>query len=345
MRRIDEIGGNAGAVFTLENAGVRARILGYGGALMSLEVPDRHGEPGDVALGFDDLDGYLHSAGYLGALIGRHANRIAGARFTLDGTEFRLTANEGPNQLHGGKVGFDKVVWEVTPRETSTGPALELAYTSRDGEEGYPGNLSVRVVYTLTDDRALRIDYAATTDRDTVVSLTHHGYWNLAGHAAGSILDHRLTLEADRFVPVGEGQLPTGELRPVQGTPFDFRTATAIGARIAADDEQLRIGGGYDHSFEIRGEPGDLRPAARVAEPTTGRVLEVWTTAPALQLYTGNQLDGARGKAGAVYERRAGLCLETQGFPDAPNQPGFPSTVLRAGARYASTSVYRFLVE
>jgi aldose 1-epimerase len=201
------------------------------------------------------------------------------------------------------------------------------------------------VVYTLTHDRALRIEYAATTDRDTVVNLTHHGYWNLAGHAAGPILDHQLTLDADRFAPVGAGQLPTGELRPVQGTPFDFRTATAIGARIDGDDEQLRCGGGYDHSFAVDGAPGKLRRAARVAEPTTGRVLEVLTTEPAVQLYTGNMLDGAQGKAGAVYGRRTGFCLETQGFPDAPNQPGFPSTVLRAGARYTSTTEYRFLVE
>jgi aldose 1-epimerase len=334
------------AMFTLDSArGVRARIMSYGGTLISLEVPDRAGELGDVVLGFDDLAGYLGAEGYLGALIGRCANRIAGARFVLDGALHRLAAIDGENHLHGGLAGFDKVNWNATPRSTSAGPALELDYLSPHGEEGYPGNLSVRVVYTLTHDGALRIEYAATTDRDTVINLTNHTYWNLAGHGAGTILDHRLVLDAERFAAVGAGLIPTGELRPVAGTPFDFRTAAALGARIDHDDDQLRIAGGYDHSFAIDGAPGELRRAARVFEPTTGRVLEVLTTEPAIQLYSGNFLDGMCGKAGAVYHRRSGFCLETQHHPDSPNQPAFPTTTLRAGARYTSTTVHRFLVE
>jgi aldose 1-epimerase len=337
--------GRGVAVFTLENTrGARVRIMTYGGTVISFEVPDRTGQLGDVVLGFDDLAGYLGGQGYLGALIGRHANRIAGARFVLDGTLHRLTANEGHNHLHGGPAGFDKAIWNATPRSTSAGPALELDYLSRHGEQGYPGNLSVRVVYTLTHDDALRIDYAATTDRDTVINLTNHAYWNLAGHGAGTILDHRLLLDAEWFAPVGAGQIPTGELRPVAGTPFDFRAATAIGDRIDSDDEQLRIGGGYDHSFAVYGAQGVLRRAARVVEPTTGRVLEVHTTEPAIQLYSGNFLGAMRGKAGAEYHRRSGFCLETQHHPDSPNQPAFPTTTLRAGARYHSTTVYHFFL-
>jgi len=346
----DQIGalgdGRGVAVFTLENArGDRARIMSYGGTVISLEVPDRAGERDDVVLGFDDLAGYLAGEGYLGALIGRYGNRIAGARFVLDGAVHQLAANDGPNHLHGGCAGFDKVNWSATPRATPAGPALELDYASKHGEEGYPGNLSARVVYTLTDDGTLRIDYAATTDRDTIVNLTHHSYWNLAGHGAGTIVDHRLQLDAERFAAVGPGLIPTGELRPVAGTPFDFRTATAIGARIDGDDDQLRIASGYDHSFAIDGAAGELRRAARVLEPTTGRVLEVLTTEPAIQVYSGNFLVGARGKAGAIYHRRTGFCLETQHYPDSPNQPAFPTTTLRAGAAYRSTTVYRFLVQ
>jgi len=346
----DQIGtlgdGRGVAMFTLvSGCGARARITSYGGAVMSLEVPDRAGALGDVVLGFDDLAGYLGAGGYLGALIGRYGNRIAGARFALDGAVYQLAANDGPNHLHGGLAGFDKANWSAAPRATPAGPALVLDYLSVHEEEGYPGNLSVRVVYTLTDDGTLRIDYAATTDRDTVVNLTNHAYWNLAGHGAGTILDHRLVLEAERFAAVGAGLIPTGELRAVAGTPFDFRTAAAIGARIDHDDDQLRLAGGYDHSFAIGGRPGELRRAARVLEPTTGRVLEVLTTEPAIQVYSGNFLDGMRGKAGAVYRRRTGFCLETQHHPDSPNQPAFPTTTLRAGADYRSTTVYRFLVD
>jgi aldose 1-epimerase len=344
---IGELGdGRCVALFTLENdRGVRARIMSYGGTVVSLAVPDRAGRLDDVVLGFDDLAGYLGAGGYLGALIGRYGNRIAGARFALDGVEHRVTANEGPNHLHGGRTGFDKVLWNAVPRSTVAGPALELGYVSQHGEEGYPGSLSVRVVYTLMHDSALRIEYTATTDRDTVVNLTNHAYWNLAGHGAGTILDHRLQLDSDRFAPVGPGQLPTGELRPVEGTPFDFRRSAAIGARIDSDDDQLRIGRGYDHSWEIDGAAGVLRRAARVSEPVTGRVLEVLTTEPAVQLYSGNFLGGMRGKAGATYHPRTGFCLETQHFPDSPNQPSFPTTTLRAGQPYHTVTVYRFLVE
>jgi aldose 1-epimerase len=350
-------------------SGLGAEIVSYGGTLTSLAVPDRAGRLGDVVLGFEDLAGYAGGRGYLGALIGRCANRISGARFALDGAVHRLTANEGDNHLHGGFAGFDKVVWSATPRSTPAGPALELGYLSVDGEEGYPGNLSVRVTYTLELD-ALRIDYVAASDRDTVVNLTHHAYWNLAGHAAGSILDHRLVIDADRFAVVGPGQIPTGELRAVAGTPFDFRRGAPIGARIDGDDEQLRAGGGYDHSFAItgaderseeagggdgfaggaggkapRGIDGQLRRAARVSEPVTGRVMEVFTTEPAIQLYSGNYLDGMRGKAGATYHRRTGFCLETQHHPDSPNHPAFATATLRAGVPYHTATVYRFLVE
>jgi len=333
-------------IFTLQNRHrVAARITSYGGAIVSLMIPDRNGVLADVVLGFDDVAGYRAGAGYLGALIGRCGNRIAGARFVLDGVEYRLAANDGPNHLHGGTTGFDKVVWDAAPRATPAGPALELRYLSKDGEEHYPGNLSVEVVYTLTDDNELKIECSATTDRATIVNLTHHSYWNLAGHAAGSILDHRIVLDAERFAAVGPGLLPTGELRPVAGTPFDFRQATTIGARIDQADDQLRLGLGYDHSFELDGRPGELRRAARVTDPTTGRVLEVLTTEPAVQFYSGNFLDGMRGKAGAAYHRRSGFCLEPQHHPDSPNQPAFPTITLREGERYLTTTVYRFLVE
>jgi aldose 1-epimerase len=355
--RVDEFGqlgdGRRIARFTLEApGGLQAQIVNYGGTLVSLVVPDRAGRPADVVLGFDDLAGYVGGQGYLGALIGRHANRIGRARFSLGGTLYQLTANDGVNQLHGGLAGFDRAVWRAAPRETPAGPAVDLEYLSRDGEEGYPGNLAAHATYTLEAD-GLRIDYAATTDQDTVVSLTNHTYWNLAGHAGGSILDHRLVIDAERFAVVGPGQIPTGELRAVAGTPFDFRAGAApgvaagvaIGARIDDPDDQLRVGAGYDHSFAIDGTDGVLRRAARVVEPVSGRVLEAWTTEPALQFYAGNHLDGMRGKAGAAYHRRTGFCLETQHHPDAPNQPAFASTVLRAGAQYRSTTVYRLLAE
>jgi aldose 1-epimerase len=336
--------GQAVDIYTLKNArGAEARITTYGGAVVSLKVPDRAGHVDDVVLGFDDIEGYQKTTTYIGALVGRYANRIAKGRFTLDGREYTLATNNGENHLHGGVRGFDKVVWKARPLAARGGSALELTYLSKDGEEGYPGNLNVRVVYTLTDANELKIDYYATTDKDTVVNLTNHSYYNLAGQGSGDILGHLLTLNASRFTPTDAGAIPTGELRPVKGTPFDFTRPTAIGARIEQDEEQLKLGKGYDHNFVVNGRAGVLRLAARVTEPTTGRAMEVWTTEPGVQLYTGNFLDGSDvGKGGKPYRYRYGFCLETQHFPDSPNHPEFPSTVLRKGGRFRSTTVYKF---
>jgi aldose 1-epimerase len=336
--------GQAVDIYTLKNArGAEARITTYGGAVVSLKVPDRAGRVDDVVLGFDDIEGYQKTTTYIGSLVGRYANRIAKGRFTLNGREYKLATNNGENHLHGGVRGFDKVVWKARPLPARGGPALELTYLSKDGEEGYPGNLSVRVVYTLTDANELKIDYYATTDKDTVVNLTNHNYYNLAGQGNGDILGHLLTVNASRFTPTDAGAIPTGELRPVKGTPFDFTRPTAIGARIEQDEEQLKLGKGYDHNFIVNGRAGTLRLAARVSEPTTGRVMEAWTTEPGVQLYTGNYLDGTdTGKGGKPYRYRYGFCLETQHFPDSPNRPEFPSTVLRRGAQFRSTTVYKF---
>ncbi|HEV3470812.1 MAG TPA: aldose epimerase family protein [Pyrinomonadaceae bacterium] len=335
--------GRAVSLYTLTNrGGAEARVITYGATVVSLKVPDRRGRLADVVLGFDDLQGYLAQDFYIGAVIGRYANRIGGARFTLNGVEYKLAANNGPHNLHGGPGGFDKVLWEARPLRTRGGAALELTYLSRDGEAGFPGNLRARVVYTLTDRNELRVDYSATTDKDTVVNLTQHSYFNLAGEGAGDILDHRLRIYASRFTPTDATSIPTGELRAVRGTPFDFTRPTAIGARINQDDEQLKYGNGYDHNFVVGGRAGRLRRAAEVSEPTTGRRMEVWTTEPGVQFYTGNYLAVERGKGGKPYPRRTGFCLETQHFPDSPNKPAFPSTVLRRGGRYRSTTVYRF---
>jgi aldose 1-epimerase len=332
-------------IYTLSNrTGAEARVITYGGALVSLRVPDRRGHLADVLLGFDSLEDYQRQTFYIGALIGRYANRIARGRFRLDGIEYRLAINNPPNHLHGGVRGFDKVVWAARALDARDGAALELTYLSRDGEEGYPGNLSVRVVYTLTDRNELRIDYSATTDKATVVNLSLHNYYNLAGAGSGDILNQRLWVNAERFTPTDSTAIPTGELREVKGTPFDFRKPTAIGARIGADDEQLKFGNGYDHNFVLNGRAGQLRKAAEVYEPSTGRVMEVWTTEPGVQLYTGNYLDVAAGKGGQPYPRRSGFCLETQHYPDSPNHPAFPSTVLRKGDTYSSTTVYKFSV-
>lgn len=327
-------------IFTLTNKnGVEATITNYGGRVVSLKVPDKKGAMGDVVLGFDSLEGYLNENPYFGALIGRYANRIGHAQFTLNGALYKVPKNDGDNSLHGGTRGFDKVVW--TPRELPDG-GLELTYLSKDGEEGYPGNCKVTVVYHLTDDNELKIDYSATSDKDTVVNLTNHSYFNLKG--SGDILGHMLTLNADHFTPVDSGLIPTGVLKPVAGTPFDFRKSTGIGERIEQADEQLKLGKGYDHNWVLNKKGSELSLAARVEEPTTGRVMEVRTTEPGIQFYTGNFLDGSlKGKKGVVYARRSALCLETQHFPDSPNKPKFPSTVLKAGARFQSTTVYKFL--
>jgi aldose 1-epimerase len=331
-------------LYTLTNRnGMEARITNYGGILTSLTAPDRNNKFADVVLGFNDLDSYLKGHPYFGALIGRYGNRIAKGRFTLNGVEYKLAVNNGENHLHGGIKGFDKVVWTATPSQTKLGAELTLTYLSKDGEEGYPGNLSVKVVYTLTNNNELRIDYTASTDKDTVTNLTHHSYFNLAGEGNGDILNHLITLNANRFIPTDAGSIPTGELRNVQGTPFSFLKPTAIGARINGNDQQLQYGSGYDHTWVINGRMGVLRQAASVYEPTTGRVMQVWTTEPGVQFYTGNFLDGTlTGKSGKVYQRRYGLCLETQHYPDSPNQPTFPTTTLRKGAMYKSTTIYRF---
>lgn len=333
-------------IFTLTNqTGATAKISDYGGIVMTLEVPDRSGALADVVLGYDELAGYLAGSPYFGALVGRYGNRIANGQFTLNGVTYSLAQNNGRNSLHGGLKGFDKVVWQATPRETAEGPALALAYVSPDGEEGFPGTLSVEVTYTLTHDNALKIDYAAGTDQDTIVNLTHHSYFNLAGAGQGDILDHELMLAADHFTPVDEGLIPTGEIRPVAGTPFDFTRPTRIGRRIDEADPQLDYGGGYDHNWVLNHPAGSLGLAARLSEPTSGRVMEVWTTEPGLQFYSGNSLGKTGlGKGGRVYQRRAALCLETQHFPDSPNHPHFPSTVLQAGQRYTSTTIYKFAV-
>jgi aldose 1-epimerase len=332
-------------LYTMKNAaGMEADIITFGGTLVSLKVPGRGGQTADVVLGFDNLAGYEAKGPFFGALVGRYGNRIAKGRFKLDGVEYKLAINDGPNSLHGGLKGFDKKVWQA--REVPGGdPALELTYVSKDGEEGYPGTLTAKATYTLTAANELRIDYSATTDKDTVVNLTNHSYFNLAGQGEGDILGHAMQINASKFTPVDATLIPTGELRPVDGTPFDFRQPTAIGARINNDDEQLKLGGGYDHNFVVDGHAGTLRLAARVTEPTSGRVLEVSTTEPGVQFYTGNFLNGdAKGK-GKVYQKRYGFCLETQHFPDSPNQPAFPTTTLKPGAEYKSTTVFKFSVQ
>ena len=330
-------------LYTLKNStNVRVQIMTYGGTVVSLQVPDRDGILGDIVLGYDTLDGYLKNSPYFGSLIGRYGNRIGKGRFSLDGKQYQLPKNNGENTLHGGIKGFDKVVWKATEVRSNDEVGLSLTYLSKDGEEGFPGNLSVKVVYTLTNNNELRIDYSGATDKTTVVNLTHHSYFNLAGE--GSILQHELMMNAEQFTPVDAGLIPTGELRNVKGTPMDFTQPTAIGARIDQQDEQLILGKGYDHNWVLKtNKTGNLSLAARVYEPRSGRVMEVSTTEPGLQFYTGNFLDGTiTGKGGQVYKQRSGFCLETQHFPDSPNQPRFPSTVLKPGQQYASSTNYKF---
>jgi aldose 1-epimerase len=334
--------GQAIHIYTLTNKNrLEARIATYGGIVVSLKTPDAKGVLSDIVLGHDDVSGYIaNPAPFFGALVGRYANRIGHAKFKLNGVEYTLDKNDGENSLHGGARGFDKRVW--TARQLPDG-GLELAYLSKDGEEGYPGNLKAIIVYHLTDANELEIDYSATTDKDTVVNLTNHSYFNLKGAGNGDILGHRLMLAADRFTPVDAGLIPTGELRNVNATPFDFRKPTAIGSRIGQNDEQLKLGKGYDHNWVLNSGGGVLSLAARVEEPTSGRVLEVHTTQPGIQFYTGNFLDGSiKGKGGKVYGHRSGLCLETQHFPDSPNKPAFPSTVLTPGETFHSTTVFKF---
>lgn len=338
--------GRPADLYTLRNAsGMTARITNYGGILVGLTAPDRTGKFEDVTLGFDSLNAYVKNNPFFGALVGRYGNRIAKGKFTLDGKSYTLVTNNMGNHLHGGTVGFDKVLWTATPVDGEQ-PALKLTYTAKDGEEGYPGNLTVSVTYTLQNDNALRIDYQATTDKPTVVNLTNHTYFNLTGGAKHDVLDHVLTINADRFVPVDKTLIPTGDLQPVAGTPFDFTRPTRIGAHINdSTDVQIQYGLGYDHCWVFGDSSHRLKPVATVFEPTSGRVMNVETTEPAVQFYTGNFLDGSvTGREGFPYRKRYALCLETEHYPDSPNQPTFPSTVLRPGQTYKTTTVYQFSV-
>jgi aldose 1-epimerase len=330
-------------LYTLTNAnGMQAGIITYGGAVVSLTAPDSSGKFSDVVLGMDDLPGYLKGTAFFGALIGRYGNRIGHAQFPLDGKTAQLIANDGGNTLHGGSQGFDKRVWTANPGSSADGQTLELTYLSKDGEQGFPGALTAKVVYTLTDKNELKIDYTATTDKPTVVNLTNHSYFNLAGPGEGDILGHEVMINADRYTPVDDHLIPTGELRAVAGTPFDFTKATAIGARIEQNDEQLKFGKGYDHNWVLDKSAGGLTMAAEVREPKSGRVMQVWTTEPALQFYTGNFLDGTLKGKGKTFNLRGAFCMETQHYPDSPNKPAFPTTELKPGATYHTTTVYRF---
>jgi aldose 1-epimerase len=333
-------------IYTLKNVkGTEARVTSHGATLVSLMLADRKGARKDVVLGFDSLDGYTHvpPPPYFGATIGRYANRIAGATFTLDGQKYTSDQNDGKNSLHGGLRGFDKVLWTATPALEGDQQSVDFKYLSRDGEEGYPGNLNVLVTYTLTQDDELRIHYTATTDKPTVINLTNHSYFNLAGHDAGDILGHVVTINSDRYTPVDAGLIPTGELRSVAGTPFDFRQPKSVGERIGDKDEQLVLGKGYDHNWILNRSGSGLQSAATVTDPASGRTIECLTSEPGLQFYTGNFLDGTiHGKGGAAYKHRQALTLETQHYPDSPNHPDFPTTVLRPGERFDSTTVFRF---
>jgi aldose 1-epimerase len=344
----DKSGGKV-QIYTLTNAhGIEARITPYGATLVSLKTPDRHGAMADIVMGFDSLDGYTQTPAppYFGATVGRYANRIGGAKFTLNGKTYTLAKNDGANSLHGGLRGFDKVTWKAKAAVGTGLQNIEFSYLSKDGEEGYPGNLTLLVSYTLTDDNDLRIHYTAITDQDTVVNLTNHSYFNLSGHDAGEILDHMVTINADRFTPVDAGLIPTGELRKVDRTPFDFRQPHAVGERIGANDEQLKLGRGYDHNWILNRTGTGLEFAARVSDPKSGRVVEVHTTEPGIQFYTGNFLDGSfKGKGGKPYVHRGGLALETQHYPDSPNHPDFPTTTLKAGGYFNSTTVFHFATQ
>jgi aldose 1-epimerase len=336
--------GTAVEIYTLRNArGAQARIMTYGGIVQSLSLPDKNGQYADIVLGYDNLQGYIDKTPYFGALIGRYGNRIGGAQFTLDGATYTLAANDGPNTLHGGLRGFDKVVWQAQPLLGGEGPKLVLSYLSKDGEEGFPGNLAVTATYTLTDNNELKLEFTATTDKATVLNLTHHSYFNLAGEGNGDILGHILYINADQTTPVDSKLITTGEFKSVDGTPFDFRTPTAIGARINDPDPILQYGPGYDHNWVVNKPRGQFGLMARVTEPVSGRVMEVWSDEPGLQFYAGNFLDGTiKGKGGVAYPRRSAFCMEPQHYPDSPNKSNFPSVVLRPGQTYHNTIEYKF---
>lgn len=336
--------GKAVDLYTLTNEkGMEVKITNYGATMVSLKVPDRHSEPVDVTLGYNSLKAYERDNAYFGCIVGRYANRIAGGEFKLHGKRYHLAKNDGDNHLHGGTRGFNKAIWQVKKPIDDVAPNVLLTYLSPDGEEGYPGNLSVTVTYRLTEKNDLRIDYTAETDQPTVINLTHHSYFNLAGSGSGNILGHTLTIFADQFTPVDNRLIPTGELRSVKGTPLDFTRPAGIGVRIDQEDEQLILGKGYDHNWVLNKEEGVLALAARVMESTSGRTMGVYTTEPGIQFYSGNFLgDRIAGKEGQIYRHRGGFCLETQHFPDSPNRPQFPSTVLEPGEKYKQTTIYRF---
>jgi len=330
--------------YTLKNrAGVTAQIINYGATVTSLRVPDRNGIMGDVVLGFDSLQGYIDGTAYFGAVVGRYGNRIGKGRFQLDGKQYQLTINDGENHLHGGKIGFNKVLWEAKTLGDREEPSVQLQYRSRDGEEGYPGTVTLNVTYALTGKNELRIDYEGTTDKPTILNPTQHSYFNLSGSLTNTVLDHTLMIEADSFTPIDRGLIPTGQLASVANTPMDFRTPVTIGAHIDDPYEQLSFGRGYDHNWVLKGSSGQLRKAAELYEPASGRLMTVFTDQPGLQFYAGNFLNGtAKGKNGIAYGRRVGLCLETQAFPDTPNKPHFPQVTLRPGQVYRQTTIYQF---
>lgn len=343
--------GEQASLFVLSHStGIEAKITNFGATLVSLKVLDRSGNASDIVLGLDFLEEYVQGHPYMGSIVGRYANRIAQGQFTLEGQTFQLAKNNGQNHLHGGTRGFSAVLWEVEePEEARTecetefqDAVLKFTYLSPHGEEGYPGALSVSVIYRLSANGELRIDYSGKTDRPTILNMTHHSYFNLAGQGEGDVLDHQLRINADEFLPIDPSLIPTGQKQSVSGTPLDFREACRIGQRIQSDFDQLKIANGYDHCFVLNGPVGKLRSVAQVTESSSGRVMEVLTTEPGMQLYTGNFLDIKKGKAGKQYQKHFGFCLETQHFPDSPNQPEFPSTVLRPGQKYQSTTIYRF---
>ncbi len=336
--------GRKAQLYTLTNDnGMEVKITNYGGTITSWTAPNKDGVYENITLGYETVEDYVAGSPYFGAIIGRYGNRIAGGKFSIGDSTYQLPLNDGPNSLHGGEVGFDKVLWEATPADGEE-PQLKLTYLSKDGEQGYPGNLSITVTYTLQKDNALKIDYEATTDKETVINLTNHAYFNLAGIKGGEILDHVLTLNADRYLPVSETLIPTGELRPVSGTVFDFTKAARVGDGINNEDQQIQFGKGYDHCWIFADSSTTLKSVAKVTEPRSGRQLEVLTTEPAIQFYSGNFMNGKHtGKNGLNYPYRTGFCLETQHYPDAPNQPSFPSTALKPGETYKTTTVYKFL--
>ena len=333
-------------LYTLTNSKkMQVQITNYGGVVVSLTTPDRQGAMADIVLGYDSPQGYEQDTSYFGALIGRYANRIARGRFKLNGVDYQLAQNNGVNHLHGGVRGFNKALWQARESRRSDGVALELSYVSKDGEEGYPGKITVTVTYVLTNENELRVEYSATTDKDTIINLTHHSYFNLKGAGSGDIRNHEIRINADAFTPVDATLIPTGEFRAVKGSPLNFTSSTAVGSRIDISDDQLILGKGYDHNFILNKKGGELSLAASVYEPTSGRTVEMWTTEPGMQFYTGNFLNNVSGKQGKVYKHRGGFCLEAQHFPDSPNQPEFPSTLLKPKQRYTQTTVYKFTVK